>query len=140
MRELLRTIAPLLNELPNELSITGHTDNLPFAGGSGGYSNWELSSDRANASRRELVAGGLARNKLLRVAGVADNVKMPDVADNNPVNRRIELLVLYPQVAESIRHPELLTRVNGKAIHPALEAVIMPSGTGIQADTFLSER
>src|SRR5690606_11323054 len=72
MRDLLRTIAPLLNDLPNELSISGHTDSHAYASGYYGYSNWELSSDRANASRRELVAGGFASEKLLRVAGLAD--------------------------------------------------------------------
>lgn len=108
MRDLLRTIAPLLNELPNELSISGHTDGLAYAGGVAGYSNWELSSDRANASRRELVAGGLDSAKLLRVAGVADNVSMPAVAVDDPINRRIELLVLYPETADGIRFPTLL--------------------------------
>ncbi|MFD2405364.1 flagellar motor protein MotB [Azorhizophilus paspali] len=58
MRTLLRTLAPMLNELPNRIQISGHTDSLPYAGGETGYSNWELSADRANASRRELIAGG----------------------------------------------------------------------------------
>jgi len=109
MRDLLRTIAPLLNELPNQLSISGHTDSLPYAGGLGGYSNWELSSDRANASRRELVAGGLDPSKLLRVSGVADNVIMPEADGDSPINRRIELMVLYPETAEGIRFPPLMT-------------------------------
>lgn len=105
MRELLYTLAPLLNELPNELSISGHTDSLTYAGGNVGYSNWELSSDRANASRRELVAGGLSSEKLLRVSGVADNVPMPDLSHGDPRNRRIEVLILYAETAEGIRHP-----------------------------------
>lgn len=109
MRDLLRTMAPLINELPNKLSISGHTDSLPYAGGIGGYSNWELSSDRANASRRELVAGGLDPRKLLRVSGVADNVHMPEITDSSPINRRIELLMLYPETAEGIKYPPLAT-------------------------------
>ncbi|MCG6656213.1 flagellar motor protein MotB [Halomonas campisalis] len=107
MRNLLRTIAPLLNELPNDLSISGHTDSRPFVGGYRGYSNWELSSDRANASRRELVAGGLEPDKLLRVSGLADRVVLPDTDSRDPVNRRIELLVLLPDVADYIRRPSL---------------------------------
>ncbi|MGL6212304.1 flagellar motor protein MotB [Billgrantia desiderata] len=108
MRSLLRTIAPLLNDLPNYLSISGHTDSRPYAGGYRGYSNWELSSDRANASRRELVAGGLESDKLLRVSGFADRVMVPDTDPFDADNRRIELLVLLPEVAEYIRRPGIL--------------------------------
>ncbi|WP_111414059.1 flagellar motor protein MotB [Billgrantia lactosivorans] len=108
MRNLLRTIAPLLNDLPNDLSIGGHTDSRPYAGGYRGYSNWELSSDRANASRRELVAGGLDSEKLLRVSGYADRVLLPDTDPFDADNRRIELLVLLPEVAEYIRQPDIL--------------------------------
>lgn len=57
MRDILRGIAPVLNEIPNKISLSGHTDDYPYATGERGYSNWELSADRANASRRELVAG-----------------------------------------------------------------------------------
>ena len=107
MRDLLRTIAPLLNELPNDLSIGGHTDSLPYSGGYRGYSNWELSSDRANASRRELVAGGLDPSQLLRVSGFADRVTLPEADAQDPINRRIELVVLLPEVAEAIRNPRV---------------------------------
>lgn len=108
MRDLLRAMAPLINELPNEISIGGHTDSLAYLNGYRGYSNWELSSDRANASRRELVVGGLEPAKLLRVSGFADRVTMPDTQPFDPVNRRIELLVLLPEVAERIRNPSVL--------------------------------
>ncbi len=108
MRSLLRTIAPLLNELPNDLSISGHTDSVPYAGGYRGYSNWELSNDRANASRRELVAGGLDPDQLLRVSGFADRVLLADTAPTDPINRRIELVVLLPEIAEAIRNPGVL--------------------------------
>lgn len=108
MRNLLRTMAPLLNELDNDLSIGGHTDSTPFAGGYRGYSNWELSNDRANASRRELVAGGFDSGKLLRVSGFADRVPLPDHDPRDSANRRIELLVLFPEVSEQIRTPSLL--------------------------------
>ncbi|MGM0692372.1 MAG: flagellar motor protein MotB [Pseudomonadota bacterium] len=108
MRDLLRTMAPLLNELPNDLSISGHTDSLAYLNGYRGYSNWELSSDRANASRRELVSGGLNPDKLLRVSGFADRVVMPETDASDPINRRIELLVLFRQVADRIRSPGIL--------------------------------
>lgn len=108
MRELLRTIAPLLNELDNDLSISGHTDSLAYLNGYRGYSNWELSSDRANASRRELVEGGFDSAKLLRISGMADRVPMPEAEPFDPINRRIELVVLFPEVSERIRSPSLL--------------------------------
>ncbi|WP_116474203.1 flagellar motor protein MotB [Zobellella maritima] len=107
MRELLRTLAPLLNELPNPLSISGHTDSLSYIGGNRGYSNWELSSDRANASRRELVAGGLSPDKLLRVAGMSDRVPLNDKDPDDPANRRISLIVLNEETVDSIRNQGL---------------------------------
>ena len=74
MRELLREIGDVLAEVPNRLTLEGHTDAQPFAGGERGYSNWELSADRANASRRELIAGGLPEDRVLRVQGLASSV------------------------------------------------------------------
>lgn len=103
IRKLLATMAPLINELPNALSISGHTDSLPYAGGYVGYSNWELSTDRANASRRALVSGGFASEKLLRVAGMADQLPLPDMEPGDPMNRRIALLVLTEEAEEQIR-------------------------------------
>ena len=73
MRELLREIGAVLAEVPNRLTLEGHTDAQPFVGGERGYSNWELSADRANASRRELVAGGLPDDRVLRVQGLASS-------------------------------------------------------------------
>ena len=74
MRDILRAIGRVLDEVPNRLTIEGHTDAKPFSAGERGYSNWELSSDRANASRRELISGGLTGSKVLRVQGLAAQV------------------------------------------------------------------
>lgn len=101
-RELLDAIAPLLNKLPNRLSILGHTDDLRYSTGDQGYSNWELSSDRANASRRELVAAGFDSAKLLRVSGVADRVPLAGSQPGDPSNRRIELVVLTPEAVQRL--------------------------------------
>lgn len=94
MRELLKEIAFLLNDVDQKITLLGHTDAAPFAGGEAGYSNWELSADRANASRRELVASGLAEGKIVRVAGLAASV--PFVADDplSALNRRISIIVM----------------------------------------------
>ncbi|GAB3460210.1 flagellar motor protein MotB [Azotobacter salinestris] len=102
MRTLLRTLAPMLNELPNRIQITGHTDSLPYAGGEAGYSNWELSADRANASRRELIGGGLAPEKLLRTSGMSDRIPFEGAAPNDAANRRIAVIVLDSRFADSI--------------------------------------
>ncbi|MFM2068253.1 MAG: motility protein MotB [Pseudomonadota bacterium] len=94
MRELLRAIGGVLTEVPNKLTLEGHTDAKPMGSGGPGYSNWELSSDRANASRRELQLGGLAENRILRVQGLAASVPFDRDDPYNPINRRISIIVM----------------------------------------------
>jgi chemotaxis protein MotB len=94
MRELLREIGSVLVEVPNRLTLEGHTDAQPFPGGERGYSNWELSADRANASRRELIAGGLPEDRMLRVQGLASSSLFDRNEPNSPVNRRISIIVM----------------------------------------------
>jgi chemotaxis protein MotB len=67
-KEILRQIGKALNAVPNRVSLTGHTDAAQFGGGEKGFSNWELSANRANASRRELIVGGMDEAKVLRAA------------------------------------------------------------------------
>jgi chemotaxis protein MotB len=104
MRDILRAIAPVLNEIPNKISLSGHTDDFQYAGGEKGYSNWELSAERANASRRELVTGGLDDGKVLRVVGMAATMSLSDRGGDDAVNRRISILVLNKQAEEAILH------------------------------------
>lgn len=94
MRELLRLIGEVLNEVPNRLTLEGHTDAQPFSAGERGYSNWELSADRANASRRELLAGGLPEDRVLRVQGLASSSLFEPADPASPVNRRISIIVM----------------------------------------------
>jgi chemotaxis protein MotB len=93
MREILRAIGSVLTEVPNRLTLEGHTDAKPMGSGAG-YSNWELSSDRANASRRELLAGGLGDVRVLRVQGLAASVPFDPQDRFNPINRRISIIVM----------------------------------------------
>ncbi|WP_387464986.1 flagellar motor protein MotB [Photorhabdus sp. RM323S] len=102
MSDILRAIAPILNGIPNKISLSGHTDDLKYANGDRGYSNWELSADRANASRRELLIGGLDEGKILRVVGMASTVRLKQEDASSPVNRRISILVLNKQAEERI--------------------------------------
>lgn len=92
--KILREFGAVLNGVPNKVSMTGHTDARPYHGGQRNYSNWELSLDRANAARRELVAGGLYEEKFLRVVGLASSALF-DVTDPlSPSNRRISIIVM----------------------------------------------
>src|SRR5450830_1801699 len=72
-KEILHEIGKALNDVPNKISLSGHTDSAPYGMGEKGYSNWELSADRANASRRELVYGGMDESKVLRIVGLSSS-------------------------------------------------------------------
>jgi chemotaxis protein MotB len=97
---ILRKVAPIVNELPNKLTILGHTDSRPFGNGRGDYSNWELSADRANAARRMLNASGIAEGKVMRVSGLADSVPFNPADPADPINRRISIILLKKEVEE----------------------------------------
>ena len=102
MRELLANIGAVLAEVPNRLTLEGHTDATPFGDGDRGYSNWELSSDRANASRRELINGGLPDGRVLRVQGLASSSLFDDKDPHNPVNRRISIIVMNQEAEDRL--------------------------------------
>lgn len=93
-RTILREIGKMLNEVTNKISLSGHTDAKPFPSGDKGYSNWELSADRANASRRELIVGGMDANKMLQVVGLSSAVLFDKDDPLNPINRRISIVVM----------------------------------------------
>lgn len=104
-RKILYQIGKIINTVPNHVSIAGHTDATPFASqyiyveyGSfeerRAYSNWELSADRANAARRELVKGGMNASKIGRVVGLSDSVLFDKSNPNSPINRRISIIVM----------------------------------------------
>ncbi|MDC8445316.1 MAG: flagellar motor protein MotB [Nitrosomonas sp.] len=101
-RTILYEIGKMLNDVPNKVSLSGHTDATPFPSGDAGYSNWELSADRANASRRELIAGGMDTNKVLRVVGLSSAVLFDRDNPFNPVNRRISIIVMNEKAENAI--------------------------------------
>jgi chemotaxis protein MotB len=94
MRELLREIGRAMSDVPNRITLEGHTDAQPFGSGERGYSNWELSTDRANASRREIVAGGLPEDRMLLVQGLASSNLFVPADPASPMNRRISIIVM----------------------------------------------
>ncbi len=102
MREILREIGNALGGVENKISLDGHTDRSPYGNGDRGYSNWELSADRANSSRRELVAAGMPDEKLVRVTGLASSSLLDTQNPKSPSNRRITILVMTREAEERL--------------------------------------
>ncbi|EGK71218.1 Chemotaxis protein MotB [Methyloversatilis universalis FAM5] len=101
-QKILREIGVILNQVDNRVFLSGHTDATPFSGGLGGFSNWELSANRANASRRELIYGGMDPDKVLRVVGMASIVPFDKDDPYNPINRRISIVVLNRETEQAM--------------------------------------
>lgn len=101
-KDILHIIGMVLNEVPNKLGISGHTDSTPYQSDAG-YSNWELSADRANASRREMVLGGLQDDKVLRVVGLASAAHLDATDPFSPINRRISIIVMNKRTEDAVR-------------------------------------
>lgn len=131
MRDILREIGAVLNEFSHRVSLAGHTDATPYGNEDRGYSNWELSADRANASRRELVSAGMPADKLVRVVGLASATLMDDKDPRNPINRRISITVLtrdaearilgkeIPEVAQALAQEAINLGADAPAADPS---------------------
>jgi chemotaxis protein MotB len=105
-QEMIQLLAAELGKLPNKLMIEGHTDSRPFAAGDGGYGNWELSADRANAARHLMVAGGVRKDQISQVRGFADqNLRKPKEPEDFS-NRRVSVIVQYLAVADKAEAPK----------------------------------
>ncbi len=127
MRTILREIGPVLNAQPNKITLSGHTDATQYTQGDKSYSNWELSSDRANASRRELIAGGMQEMKVLRVMGVASSMHLNQDDPFAPVNRRISIVVLNHRAQAEIE------RANAANAASAANASVKPAAAASAA-------
>jgi chemotaxis protein MotB len=121
---ILHQIAQVLNGVENRISLSGHTDDVQYARGGRGYSNWELSADRANASRRELIAGGMDEAKILRVVGLASSVPFGNASPHDPINRRISIIVMNKRTEDAITREASGVPVNetGDAADPAAKS------------------
>lgn len=100
-RDILREIGKVLNDVPNRVTISGHTDAAVYSGGERGYSNWELSADRANAARRELLQGGMVESRIARVIGLGSAVLLDQADPFNPINRRVSIIVMNRKAEEA---------------------------------------
>lgn len=99
--DILLAMTDTIAAVPNKISISGHTDAAPFIG-RGGYGNWELSADRANAARRVLIAGGYDEQQVARVVGYSSSALFDRDNPLNPVNRRIDIVVLTKRAQRAI--------------------------------------
>ncbi len=102
MRDILTEIGRALLDVDNKISLDGHTDSQAYGNAARGYSNWELSADRANASRRELIAAGMPEAKLARVVGMASSLPLEPDNPLAPSNRRISILVMTKEAEERL--------------------------------------
>jgi len=121
-RAILRDIASVLNDVNNRIALSGHTDATPYSSGERGYSNWELSAERANASRRELIAGGLQEDKVLRVVGLAASVPLVPADPFDPTNRYISIVILNKRTEEAYRSGGARVEVGPGAVSPEAAA------------------
>lgn len=97
-KDILVKLAQELGKLPNKVSIEGHTDSKAFAA-RGNYGNWELSTDHANMARRLMQANGIGEQQVTQVRGYADQRLRKPADPNDPSNRRISVIVQYPNPA-----------------------------------------
>ncbi|CAA9327662.1 MAG: Flagellar motor rotation protein MotB [uncultured Lysobacter sp.] len=119
-REILVELGGFFNQVDNRMAISGHTDITPYTNASGVMSNWELSTQRANAARRALVMGGLEEDKLARIVGLSSSVLFDKTDPRNPINRRISIVLLNQdaeRAAEASERPRMPG--DGRAADPA---------------------
>ena len=129
-RVILREIGKALNAVPNKVSFSGHTDAAQFGGGEKGFSNWELSANRANASRREMIAGGMDENKVLRVAGLSSTVLFDKHDPLSSANRRINIVVLNRRTEEAMLQEDGNATVDVSS-DEAVEALVAPAESAV---------
>ncbi len=126
-KQILHELGRMLNGVTNRISLSGHTDATPYPNGEKSYSNWELSSDRANASRRELIAGGMDETKLLRVVGLSSASMFDKKNPFNPTNRRISIIIMNKQAEENVLKDDEAVNVSADSTEAELgKAVVKP--------------
>ncbi len=127
--DILLILAETIKAVPNKISVSGHTDAKPFAG-QAEFGNWELSANRANAARRTLVAGGYPDERVARVVGYASSALFDRNDPFNPVNRRIDIVVLTKKARQAIEGAQ----DGGAAEHAPTEAVAPGSAPASSGD------
>jgi len=126
MREILQQIGVALMDVDNKISLDGHTDQTPYGSGGRGYSNWELSADRANATRRELVNAGMPDDKIARVMGLASSILLDEENPNSPSNRRISITIMTREAEERLLGARRVDTAAAPNVTAASEAATAP--------------
>ena len=134
-RGILHEISRALNEVDNKISISGHTDAQPFVSGDRGYSNWELSADRSNAARREMVVAGIDEQKMVRVVGLASSIPLVPDDPFDPRNRRISIIVLNKKAEEAVMRPVPALDISNSS---AVSQQLAPPAAGLPASALSS--
>jgi chemotaxis protein MotB len=129
-RQILHEIGKVLNDVPNRISLSGHTDATPYSAGEGGYSNWELSADRSNAARRELILGGMDDKRIVRVVGLSSFVLLDTADAYSPTNRRVSIIVMNKKAEEAATHDGGTVEVLNP---PEAEKPAQPKGEALDA-------
>lgn len=120
---VLLELSKAIQKVPNRISISGHTDTKRYYRQN--YGNWELSTDRANAARRALIAGGLPEEKIGRVVGLASTALLDPTKENNPINRRISIIVMNARTEQAIKQESnslLSVQQEGQTVPPGTTA------------------
>lgn len=104
---LLQKIAQVVQKMPNKISVRGHTDGAAYSAGDAGYNNWDLSADRANASRRVLSDAGVPAERLYNVVGKADTDHLFPEAPLDPRNRRISIILLKDSLVKAAEKKDI---------------------------------
>lgn len=103
-KKQFQKIAAVANKCPtHKLKIEGYTDSEAYAGGTNGYSNWELSAERANSARRELIAEKVPIDRIAQVIGYGDSVPSMPQDPTNPLNRRISITIIPPKIKGEVK-------------------------------------
>nr|WP_298169879.1 flagellar motor protein MotB [uncultured Pseudomonas sp.] len=119
--DILLAMADTIKAVPNKISVSGHTDAKPFVG-RGDFGNWELSADRANSARRALVAGGYDEDRVARVVGYASSALFDRDDPLNPINRRIDIVVLTKKAQREIEGEQGAEPASGDGEAPVDDA------------------
>lgn len=139
--DILLALTDTITAVPNKISLSGHTDAAPFMG-RGGYGNWELSADRANAARRVLVAGGYDEDQVARVVGYASSALFDRGNPLNPINRRIDIVVLTKKaqrVIESEQGSGADTADEGASVQPSAAGAPVSGRVTLPAEPAVAE-
>lgn len=115
---IIRTLGEIIATLPNKIEITGHTDSLPYR--HKGYSNWELSADRANSTRRILEKSGVTNDRFDEVNGRADKDPLNKTDPKAPENRRVSITILYSDSQQSLENMDTKNQKNNSSNTPKI--------------------